>query len=144
MQTVKARREEVLKPERTVALLACVFAVIAAVLAAVGLYGLLAYGVARRTREIGIRMALGAQRAEVFRLVFREALVCFGAGLAIGIPLALALGRYLESQLFGLQASDPTVTLAAAFVLGLAVFTAALAPSRKAAKIDPMEALRYE
>jgi predicted permease len=144
MQTVEARRDEVLRPERTVALLACVFAAIAAVLAAVGLYGLLAYGVARRTREIGIRMALGAQRAEVFRLVFREAVVCFGAGLAIGIPLALGLGRYLESQLFGLQASDPTVTLAAVFVLGLAVLAAALAPSRKAAKIDPMEALRYE
>jgi len=144
MQTIAARREEVLRPERTVALLACAFAMIAAVLAAVGLYGLLAYGVVRRTREIGIRMALGARRAQVFALVFREAMVCFGAGLALGIPLAFSLGRYLESQLFGLQASNPTVTLIAAIVLGLAVFTAALAPSRKAAKIDPMEALRYE
>ncbi len=144
MQTVAARRHEVLRPERTVALLACTFAAIAAVLAAVGLYGLLAYGVVRRTREIGIRMALGAQRRQVFGLVFREAVVCFGAGLAIGIPVALGLGRYLESQLFGLQASDPTVTLAAALVLGLAVCIAALAPSRKATRIEPMKALHYE
>ncbi len=144
MQTIESRRDEVLRPERTVALLACTFAAIAAVLAAVGLYGLLAHAVVRRTREIGIRMALGAQRAAVFRLVFREALLCFVAGLAIGVPLALGLGRYLESQLFGLEASDPTVTLAAAVILGIAVFIAALLPSRRAAKIDPMEALRYE
>jgi putative ABC transport system permease protein len=144
MYTVRARREEVLKPERTVALLACAFAAIAVTLAAVGSYGLLAYNVVRRTREIGIRVALGAQRVAIFRLVFREALTCFGVGLAIGIPLALALGRYLESQLFGLQASDPAVTVGSAFTLGLAVSLAALVPARRAAKIDPMEALRYE
>lgn len=144
MYTVQARREEVLKPERTVALLASAFAAIAVMLAAVGSYGLLAYNVVRRTREIGIRVALGAQRVAIFRLVFREALMCFGAGLAIGIPLALALGRYLESQLFGLQASDPAVTMGASLTLGFAVSIAALIPARRAAEIDPMEALRYE
>ncbi len=144
MYTVQARREEVLRPERTVALLASAFAAIAIMLAAVGSYGLLAYNVVRRTSEIGIRVALGAQRVAIFRLVFREALVCFGMGLAIGIPLALALGRYLESQLFGLQASDPVVTMGTALTLGLAVSIAALIPARRAAKIDPMVALRYE
>jgi predicted permease len=144
MQTVRARREEMLRPERTVALLACGFAAIAAVLAAVGLYGLLAYGVLRRTREIGIRMALGAPRAQVFRLIFQEALTCLGVGLVLGVPLALSLGRYLESQLFGLQAGDLTVVSGAAAILGLTVSVAAFVPARRAARINPMAALRWE
>ncbi len=144
LQTVGARREEVLRPERTIALLACGFAGIAAVLAATGLYGLLAYGVVQRMREIGIRMALGARRAHIFALVFREALVCFGLGLALGLPLALGLGRYLEAQLYGLKANDPLVVFASTVVLGLAACIAATVPSRKAARTDPMEALRYE
>jgi predicted permease len=144
MQTVQRRRYEVLELERTIALLSSFFAGIATVLATIGLYGLLAYSVARRTREIGIRVALGAQRRLVFKLVFKEAMTCFGAGLAIGTVMALGFGRFLESQLFGLKAADPTVTIAAAVFLGLAVFAAALIPARRAAKIDPMEALRYE
>jgi predicted permease len=144
MQTVRRRRDEVLELERMVALLSSVFAGIATTLATVGLYGLLAYSVAQRTREIGIRIALGAQRAQVFKLVFKEAIICFGAGLIIGIVLTLGFGRFLESQLFGLKAADPAVTIAAIIFLGLAALVAVLVPACRAARTDPMQALRYE
>jgi putative ABC transport system permease protein len=144
MQTVAAAHEDALELERTVALLATAFAGIATVLAAIGLYGLMAYGVARRTREIGVRVALGAQRGDVLGMVFREALVYLGFGLAIGIPLALGLTTYLDSQLFGLSARDPFVLVGAAVVLALAVMVAAVIPARRAARVNPTVALRYE
>jgi ABC-type lipoprotein release transport system permease subunit len=144
VQTVAARREEAVQLERTVARLAATLAGIATVLAAVGLYGLIGYGVARRTREIGLRLALGAQRGEVFRAILREALTYLAVGLAAGLPVALGLGRFLESQLFGLSARDPVALVAAVAVLALAVVAAAALPARRAARVEPAVALRHQ
>ncbi len=144
VQTVAARREEAVQLERTVARLAATLAGIATVLAAVGLYGLIGYGVARRTREIGLRLALGAQRGEVFRAILREALTYLAVGLAAGLPVALGLGRFLQSQLFGLSARDPVALVAAVAVLALAVVAAAALPARRAARVEPAVALRHQ
>lgn len=144
VQTVTARREEALELERTVARLAASFAGIATLLAAVGLYGLMAYGVARRTREIGVRMALGAERRRIFGLVLKEAFLYLAIGLAAGLPLALWLGRFLESQLFGLTARDPAILVFAIVVLMLAALAATFVPARRATRVDPVEALRHE
>jgi ABC-type antimicrobial peptide transport system permease subunit len=120
------------------------FAAVATLLAAIGLYGLLAYTVARRTREIGVRMALGALRRDVFRLVLGDAFRYVALGLLIGIGAAFALARLLESQLFGLQARDPWTFGAAAVVLALAALLASMLPARRAAGVEPMRALREE
>jgi len=144
VRTVAAQREAVVELERTVAQLAGAFAGIATLLAAVGLYGLMAYGVARRTREIGVRMALGAQRGQIFGVVLKEAFLYLAIGLAAGLPLALGLGRFLESQLFGLSVRDPAVLASAAVVLTLAVLAAASVPARRATRVVPVEALRHE
>ncbi|HKS80793.1 MAG TPA: ABC transporter permease [Candidatus Acidoferrales bacterium] len=117
---------------------------LAALLAAIGLYGVMAYMVARRTREIGIRMALGASQGNAQWLILREVVLMSAAGLAIGLPAAYGLGRLVESQLFGVKAGEPAVFLAAAVLLALVAMTAGWLPSRKAAGVDPMVALRYE
>jgi predicted permease len=117
---------------------------LAALLAAVGLYGVMAYLVVRRTREIGIRMALGATRENVGWLILREVVLMSGIGLAIGLPLAYGLGRLVESQLFGVKASDPVVFAVAAAALASVAMLAGWLPARKAASVDPMVALRYE
>jgi len=124
----------------------CSFALglLAALLAAVGLYGVMAYVVARRTREIGIRMALGASRASAARLVLREVAQMSGIGLAIGLPAAYGLGRLVESQLYGVKAFDPLVLAIATVLLAIVAFLAAWMPAREAAAVDPMVALRYE
>jgi predicted permease len=117
---------------------------LAALLAAVGLYGVMAYVVVRRTREIGIRMALGATRENVGWLILREVLRMAAVGLGIGLPLAYGVGRLVESQLFGVKASDPLVFVAAAAALASVAMLAGWLPARKAASVDPMVALRYE
>ena len=99
---------------------------------------------ARRTSEIGIRMALGADRANVLRLMLRGALVQLGLGLAIGIPVALAAGRLLSSQLYGVKSYDPPILALATAVLAACALVAAFVPARRAASIDPMQALRTE
>jgi predicted permease len=120
------------------------FAILALVIACVGLYGTVSYSVARRTGEIGIRMALGAPRGGVVRLVLREVLVLVAGGLAIGMIAALATSRFVASFLFGMKANDPlTLSLAATILLGSALL-AAWAPARRASRIDPMAALRHE
>ena len=113
-------------------------------LAAVGLYGTLAHAVARRTREIGVRLALGAQRPAVLRLVLGEALVSVAGGLLVGVPLSLGAGYSLRPFLFGVPAYDmPTLTGAGALLTAVAVL-AAFTPARRASRVDPMTALKYE
>jgi predicted permease len=130
--------------ERLIARLTALFGLVALALACIGLYGVTAYGVARRRSEIGIRMALGADRGKVVGMVVRGAMVQIGTGLLIGIPVALAGGRALAHQLFGVTSYDPMVLSAAAGMLVVSALVAGLVPAVRAASIDPMEALRSE
>jgi len=124
--------------------LASFFALLAVLLACVGLYGLMAFTVNRRTSEIGIRMALGAERSRIARMVLRESLLLVLCGLAIGIPAAALASRLISTQLFGLRPGDP-FTLLATCVLMLGVTAiASYLPARRAASVDPMRALRNE
>ena len=120
------------------------FAGLALLLACVGLYGVMSYTVAGRTREIGVRMALGAARGDVLQLVMREGMLLVAAGLVIGIPLSLASSRLLHNFLFGLKATDPLSLITVILLLGIVAALAAFIPARRAAKVDPMVALRYE
>jgi macrolide transport system ATP-binding/permease protein len=116
----------------------------ALVIACVGLYGTVAYNVARRTGEIGIRMALGAQRGAVLWMVLREVLVLVAVGLAISVPTAFGTSKFVESLLFGIQPNDPLALALAVAILLIAALLASYAPARKASRIDPMIALRHE
>jgi predicted permease len=120
------------------------FAALALLLACIGLYGVMSYTVAGRTREIGLRMALGAQRNDVMRLVLREAMVLVVVGLAVGIPLSLASTRLLHSYLFGLKGTDPATLAIVVMLLGIVAAFAGFIPARRAAGVDPIVALRYE
>jgi ABC-type antimicrobial peptide transport system permease subunit len=130
--------------ERLIARLTGLFGLLALALACVGLYGVTTYGVARRRSEIGIRMAMGADRASVVRLVVSGAMAQVGLGLLIGIPAALAGGRTLAHQLFGVKSYDPAVLSGAVVTLLFAALLAGSVPAFRAASIDPMEALRTE
>ena len=130
--------------EILVAKLSSFFGSLALLLAAIGLYGLMSYAVAGRTREIGLRMALGAQRGNVLWLVLREALLLVLAGVLVGIPAALLSSRLLNSMIFGLKSTDPISLLIVIIVLGAIAAFAGFIPARRATKIDPMVALRYE
>ncbi len=130
--------------ERLIARLTGLFSLLALLLASVGLYGVTAYNVTRRTSEIGIRMALGANRGNVVSMVLRGAFLQVGVGLCIGIPLAILCGRYLAHQLYGVGQFDPLVLVGAAVVLSLCTLAAGLPPARRAASIEPIEALRIE
>ncbi|PYM11134.1 MAG: hypothetical protein DME18_14760 [Verrucomicrobia bacterium] len=121
-----------------------VFAGAALLLAAIGLYGLLAYGVTQRTREIGVRVALGAQRSDVLGLVLRQGMKLVGLGILAGIGGALALTRTLRSLLFGISPDDPLTFALISLLLAAVALLACYLPARRATKIDPMEALRYE
>jgi putative ABC transport system permease protein len=121
-----------------------VFAGLAVFLAMIGIYGVLAYAVAQQTHDIGVRMALGAGRGEVLRMVFRNALRLVLAGMAAGIVGALALTRFLSSLLFGVRPSDPVTFVAVSVLLAAAALLASYIPARRATKVDPIVALRYE
>ena len=136
--------DESLFLERMVAALSVAFGGLAMLLAAIGLYGVMSYTVARRTREIGIRMALGAEPGSVMWLVLREVALMVGTGIAVGLPLALALSRVVQSQLFDLSAHDPIALAAAAALLAIVALAAGYIPARRATHVDPMLALRYE
>ncbi|HUI42005.1 MAG TPA: ABC transporter permease [Terriglobia bacterium] len=129
---------------RLVAQLSSFFGVLALLLAAIGLYGVMAYSVLRRTNEIGIRMAIGAVRGDVLWMVLRESLAIVALGIALGVPAALGLARVVSSQLFALSPNDPATLALATLLLVVASALAAYIPARRAAKVDPMVALRYE
>jgi putative ABC transport system permease protein len=125
-------------------ILLAVFAGLALLLASIGIYGVISYSTSRRTREIGIRMALGAARQDVLRLVIAEGLVLTLVGLGIGLAGALALTRFLKSLLFGVPANDPATFAAVSVVLLCVGIAACLIPAMRAMRVDPMVALRYE
>jgi predicted permease len=133
-----------LSGERMMATMSTLFGTLATLLAVVGLYGVMSFMVARRTREIGVRMALGARAIDVAWMVMREALVIAGLGAAIGAPLAWWLSRYVESQLFGVTPTDAVTFSLVILALAVVAVGAGLVPSRRAARVEPMTALRYE
>jgi predicted permease len=144
MKTLDRQLNESLASERMIATLSSVFGILATVLAIVGLYGVMAYMVARRAREIGIRMALGAQAGNVVRLVMREVLVLVTAGMAVGLPAALGLTRLVKAQLYGIAPNDPaSIALASLLLFGVSMM-AGYIPARRAASYDPVRVLRSE
>jgi putative ABC transport system permease protein len=116
----------------------------ALVLAATGIFGVISYSVSRRTNEIGIRVALGASRSTILRMILRETLVLTFVGMAVGIPCALAASRLLGHMLFGVSANDPATLAGVALVLAVVASLAGYVPARRAMRVDPMVALRYE
>jgi len=144
VETMERRVSDSLLIERLVAGLSSAFGLIATLLACVGLYGVMAYGVARRTREIGVRMALGAFRGDVVWLILKEVVVLLGLGLVVGLPAALGLGHWARSQLFGVAIADPLTLAAATLSLAMAAGLAGYLPARRASRIDPLQALRTE
>ena len=144
MKTEKQQIAESIGTERLFAGLVRAFGLVAALLAAIGLYGVMAYAVARRTVEIGIRLALGAHRSGVQWMVLRQSLWMVALGLAIGIPAALALTRFVQKTLYGIQPTDPPSFAAAVIVMTAVGAVAAWIPARRAARVDPIQALRCE
>ncbi len=144
LKTLDAQIDESLFADKFLTFLSMCFALLAALLASIGLYGVMAYTVTRRTREIGIRMALGATRGAVSWLILREVAGLAVVGLVVGLPAAYGLGRFTESLLFGVKAGDPLVFVGAAFLLTAATLLGGYLPARKAARIDPLVALRCE
>jgi predicted permease len=144
LKTLEQQIDELLFAEKFLTLLSICFALLAATLACIGLYGVMAYTVTRRTREIGIRMALGATSRVVSWLILREVVILTFVGLIIGLPAAYALGWLTESLLFGVKASDPLVFTGAGLLLAFATLLGGYLPARKAASIDPLVALRHE
>jgi ABC-type antimicrobial peptide transport system permease subunit len=130
--------------DRFVALLSAGFAFLATLLAAIGLYGVMAFVVARRTRELGVRMPLGAHRASVIWLMMKETLFLLVIGLAVGVHSAMALGRYVSTQLYGIQSSDPWIAVSTILVLATVAAAAGMIPAHRASRIQPILALRFE
>lgn len=135
---------DTLKQDRLIAQLVSFFGALALMLASIGLYGVMSHGVARRTNEIGIRMALGAERSHIAWMVLRETLLLVMSGLVIGVPAALLAARLISNQLFGLGASDPLTLIGAAIGLTVVAMLAGYVPARRATRVNPLTALRYE
>jgi predicted permease len=144
MKTLQGQLDETLLTDRLIALLSAGFGLLATLLACVGLYGVMAFVVARRRKELGIRLALGAQRALIIWTVMREVLLLLSVGLAVGVPAAIGLGRFVSAQLYGIQPHDPWIAVSTVLVLSMVAALAGLIPAHRASRIDPILALRYE
>ena len=144
MKTVQGQLDETLLTDRLIALLSAGFGLLATVLASIGLYGVMAFIVARRRKELGIRLALGAEPSGVLWIVMKEVLLLLVIGLAIGIPAAIGLGRYVSSQLYGIHPNDPWMAVSTVALLAVVSSAAGMIPATRASKIDPILALRYE
>ena len=143
-KTLEGQLDETLLTDRLVALLAAGFGLLATGLASIGLYGVMAFVVTRRRKELGIRLALGAQPGRVIWLVMKEVLVLLAVGLAVGVPAAITLGRLVALQLYGIQPHDPGIALLTVLLLTAVSAAAGLIPAHRASRIDPVLALRYE
>jgi len=144
IKTMTERAAEVTSRTRFIALLLGLFAGLALLLSAIGIYGVMAYSVSARTRELGIRIALGAQSGAVLRLVLRDGLTLIGAGLALGVLAAWAALRVLKSQLYDVSATDPATFAGVTALLIVVATLACYLPARRATKVDPMVALKCE
>jgi len=144
MRTTEVQITNSLTTERMIASLSTVFGFLAMLLATIGLYGVMAYTVAQRRREIGIRMALGAAQGNVMWMVMREVLLLVAIGVGAGVPVSLALMRAVASQLYGVTAHDPSTLVLATGGLALVACAAGYIPALRASRLDPMVALRYE
>jgi ABC-type antimicrobial peptide transport system permease subunit len=144
LRTMDEQVEQSIANERMIEVLALAFGALAALLAGVGLYGVLSYTTVQRTREIGIRMALGSSRLAITGLVVKEMVRLGVIGIVVAVPCAILLGRALRSQLFGVSAADPLTLAAVVLLMGVVSMLAALIPARRAANVEPMEALRAE
>ncbi|HEY2963919.1 MAG TPA: ABC transporter permease [Pyrinomonadaceae bacterium] len=142
--TLEDQVHERLKQDRLIAQLVSFFGALALILACIGLYGVMAHGVARRTNEIGIRMALGARSGNIAWMILRETLLLVAIGLLIGVPTALLAAKFISAQLFGLKPADPAALIGAAVVLTLVALFAGYFPARRASRVNPLNALRYE
>ena len=144
LKTVESQLDETLLTDRLIAMLSAGFGLLATLLASVGLYGVMAFVVARRKKELGIRLALGAQPGFVIWLVMREVLLLLAIGLVVGIPAAMALGRYVSSQLYGIEPRDPAIAIWTVVLLASVSAAAGFIPAQRASRIDPILALRHE
>lgn len=144
LTTMNQQLDESLRLPRTLGMLSGFFGALALLLASIGLYGIVAYAVTRRTNEIGIRVALGAQRSNILAMVLKDTLLLVCVGVAIGIPAAVGASRLISNMLFDLSPTDPAVLMTATLVLSAAAALAGLIPARRASRVDPMVALRYE
>jgi predicted permease len=144
LTSLQVLTDETMRQEKLIAQLVSFFGLLALALAAVGLYGIMAHAVVRRTQEIGIRMALGAERRSIVWMVLRDSLVLVLLGVVIGVPVSMAAAKLISTQLFGLTGSDPLSVLIAVGVLSLVALIAGYLPARRASRLDPLAALRYE
>jgi predicted permease len=144
MKTLAAQLDETLLSERLIALLSVGFGLLATLLAMIGLYGVMAFAVARRTKEVGVRIALGARPGAVIWLVMKEVLLLLAIGLAIGVPAGVGLGKFVSSQLYGIEGSTAWIAVSAVIVLVAVASAAGLIPARRAGRTNPILALRYE
>lgn len=144
IQSMEQQVSSTFDQQRLIARLVSLFGILSLVLAAVGLYGVMSYDSARRTGEIGVRMALGANRKSIFVLIVRAAMILAAFGVSLGIPLALAAGRLLNNQLYGVNPRDPLIVIIATIALALVALFAALIPAFRASSISPADAVRAE
>ena len=144
LQSMNSEIDTTLTSERMLSLLATSFGVVAAFITAIGLYGVLAYSIAQRTREIGVRMALGASRAMVVKMVLSEVLLLTASSVALAIPLSIALSSFVRNQLYGVSYRDPATMVVVVISIAVLALLAASVPARRAVKVQPITALRYE